>query len=175
MPRFKRAFRTWGWAALVLLIFDGSAKMASTSTDTSSQSSNADVSGTIIALERGALDRWGNGDPHGYLELYAPDVTYFDPSQDKRVDGQGAMTKLLVPITGKIKIDRYEMINPDVKRHGNVAVLTYNIVNYRKQPDGSEKANARWNSTEVYREAGGKWQIIHSHFSFTKPELKQPP
>lgn len=34
---------------------------------------------TIIALERAALDRWGKGDPKGFLETYAPDVTYFDP------------------------------------------------------------------------------------------------
>jgi hypothetical protein len=34
---------------------------------------------TIIALERGALDRWGRSDPQGYLALYAREVTYFDP------------------------------------------------------------------------------------------------
>ena len=28
----------------------------------------------IVALERGALDRWGNGDPQGYLEIMAPVV-----------------------------------------------------------------------------------------------------
>ena len=37
---------------------------------------------TIIALERGALDRWGRGDPQGYLDLYARDVTYFDPMRE---------------------------------------------------------------------------------------------
>jgi uncharacterized protein (TIGR02246 family) len=175
MPTFKRAFSGWGCAALVLTLFGGCGRMASRSTDTSSQSSDADLSGTIIALERATLDRWGKGDPQGFLEMYSPDVTYFDPGQDKRVDGHEAMTKLLVPLTGKIKIDRYDMVSPDVKRHGNVAVLTYNIVNYLKQPDGSEKAAARWNVTEVYREADGKWKIIHSHFSLTKPALKQAP
>src|SRR6266851_8820812 len=67
---------------------------------------------TIIALERAALDRWGNGDPQGYLETYAPDITYFDPGQQGRVDGLGAMKELLVPRTGKIKTDHYEMIGP---------------------------------------------------------------
>jgi hypothetical protein len=31
----------------------------------------------ILALERAALDRWGKGDPGGFLELYANDITYF--------------------------------------------------------------------------------------------------
>jgi uncharacterized protein (TIGR02246 family) len=144
-------------------------------TNTSSQSGNTDVSSTIIALERGALDRWCRGEPRGFLDLYATDVTYFDPSVDKRVDGRDAMTAYLVPITGQVKIDRYEMLHPDVKRHGDVAILTYNVVNYAKQPDGSEKPRDRWNITEIYRQTGGKWQIIHSHFSFTKPELKKTP
>jgi hypothetical protein len=42
---------------------------------------------TIVALERGALDRWGRGDPQGYLDLYAREVTYFDPMREKRIDG----------------------------------------------------------------------------------------
>lgn len=127
---------------------------------------------TIIALERAALDRWGNGDPQGYLELYAPDVTYFDPTREKRVDGLEAMKELLVPITGKIKIDRYEMIGPKVQHRGDLAVLSYNLVSYGKRPNGGS-FTVRWNSTEVYGRIGGKWKIIHSHWSYTKPELKQ--
>src|SRR6266550_1186806 len=41
----------------------------------------------IIAMERGALDRWGKGDPQAYLEIMAPEATYFDPSQERRTDG----------------------------------------------------------------------------------------
>jgi ketosteroid isomerase-like protein len=126
----------------------------------------------IIALERAALDRWGNGDPHGYLETYAPDVTYFDPEQQGRVDGLGAMKELLVPITGKIKIDHYEMIGPKVQHRGDVAVLSYNLVSHAKRPNG-ELVIVRWNSTEVYGRIEGQWKIIHSHWSYTKPELKQ--
>jgi uncharacterized protein (TIGR02246 family) len=129
----------------------------------------------VIAVERAALDRWGHGDPQGFLETYAPEVTYFDPSQEKRVDGLEAMRQLIGPLAGKIKVDRYEMLNPKVQSHGDVAVLTYNVVNYARQPDGSEKPTTRWNSTSVYRRIDGRWRMIHSHWSFTKPELKAPP
>ena len=128
----------------------------------------------IIAMERAALDRWGNGDPRGYLEIMAAEVTYFDPIQEARVDGLESMNDLLVPWTGKIKIDRYEMLNPSVQRHGDVALLTFNLVNYRKQADGSERPVVRWNSTEIYGRIDGQWRIIHSHWSYVKPDLKQP-
>ncbi len=127
----------------------------------------------ITSVERSALDRWGNGDPQGFLDVYATEVTYFDPFVERRVDGLGAMKEWYAPFAGKIHVDRYEMLNPKVQRHGDVAVLTYNLVNYMKQADGSEKAAARWNSTAVFRKIDGKWRTIHSHWSFVKPEIKQ--
>ena len=128
----------------------------------------------IVALERAALDRWGAGDPLGYLEIMATDVTYFDPMQERRVDGLQAMTDLLVPFTGKIHVDRYDMVRPLVQRHGDAAILTFNLVSYRRRPDATEDAIAHWNSTETYARIDGQWRIVHSHWSFVRPDLKQP-
>jgi uncharacterized protein (TIGR02246 family) len=135
------------------------------------KSTTVDVN-DIVAMERAALDRWGKGDPEGYLEIMAPEVTYFDPMQEKRLDGLEAMKRMLAPIVGKVSVSRYEMIDPRVQPHGDAALLTFNLISYQKQPDGSEKAVARWNSTEVYANVDGQWRIIHSHWSFIKPVLK---
>jgi ketosteroid isomerase-like protein len=128
----------------------------------------------IIALERGALDRWGAGDPGGYLELYAREVTYFDPLQPARVDGLAAMTALYAPFTGQIRVDRYDMIAPKVQRHGEAAVLTFNLVSYQTRSDGSDAVVARWNATAVYAIVDGRWRSLHAHWSFIQPELKTP-
>jgi ketosteroid isomerase-like protein len=77
-------------------------------------------------MEMAALDRWGRGDTQGPLDLYAEDVTYFDPLQNKRVDGRAAMKTLYDALAGKIKIQHYDMIDPKVQRTGDAAVLTYN-------------------------------------------------
>jgi ketosteroid isomerase-like protein len=127
----------------------------------------------IIAMERAALDRWGVGDPRGYLEIMAPEVTYFDPFQERRVDGLRAITVLLESLTGKIKVDRYDMVNPLVQQHTDAALLTFNLVSYRRRADGTEHANSHWNSTDVYARVEAGWRIIHSHWSFVTPELKQ--
>ena len=128
----------------------------------------------IIALERGALDRWGKGDPEGYLGLYAPDVTYFDPMQEGRVNGAAAMRALYGTIAGKVKVDSYEMVEPRVQLRGNVGLLTFNLVSHGRLPNG-DPIVVRWNSTEVYARAGAKWSIIHSHWSFIKPLPMAPP
>jgi ketosteroid isomerase-like protein len=137
-----------------------------------SAATGATVADTIIALERAALDRWGRGDPQGYIHLFAPEITYFDPFTDKRIDGVAKMKAMLEPLIGKIKIDRYEMLDPRVQQSGDVAVLSFNLVSHTHNPDGSPRV-VRWNSTEVYRRISGRWKIVHNHWSFTRPELKQ--
>lgn len=136
--------------------------------------SQENVAETIIALERGALDRWGKGDPEGYFEIYAPEVTYFDPTVEKRVDGIGAVRALIAPYTGKISVSRYDMLSPKVEHHGDLAVLSFNLLSYRPGPDGQERVVARWNSSAVYRRTGDTWKSIHVHWSYIKPELKTP-
>lgn len=128
----------------------------------------------VLAVEKGALDRWGNGDVEGYLSIYDDSITYCDPFQDGRVDGAAALRALYGPIAGKFKVDRYEFVKPRVQRSGEIAVLTFGIQNYAKQPDGTEKPSTRWNVTEVFQRKGGRWRTIHSHFSFTKPDIRPP-
>lgn len=128
----------------------------------------------VIALERSALDRWGKGDVGGFLSIYADEITYFDPLQDRRVDGLAAIRGVYEPFAGKFTVDRYEMLNPKVQRSGDIAVLTYQIQNYARQADGTERPTTRWNVSEVFRRSDGKWRTIHSHFSYTKPAVRSP-
>jgi ketosteroid isomerase-like protein len=107
----------------------------------------------------------------------APEVTYFDPFTEKRVDGREAMQVRLAPMkqmTLPFTDPRYDMIDPKIQSHEDVAILTFNLVNYGKLPNGPERVLARWNATCVYSRIGGRWQIIHSHWSYMQPERKQP-
>jgi uncharacterized protein (TIGR02246 family) len=137
------------------------------------QRAENDVAQTIIAMERAALDRWGKGDPQGYFEIMASDQTYFDPMTEKRIDGESDLRRYIAPFTGKIKIERVEMIDPKVQQSEDIAVLTFNLVDYGAQLGDGPKTTARWNSTEVYRRINGSWKIIHSHWSYVKPELNE--
>jgi ketosteroid isomerase-like protein len=122
----------------------------------------------ILRLERAALDRWGRGDPGGFLDLYSDDITYFDPGTAARIDGHPAMAEYYRPWIGKIHIPRYDILNPQVVVEGDMALLTYNLVNYIATANGGESVGSRWNSTTVYQRRGGAWRSIHSHWSFTR-------
>jgi ketosteroid isomerase-like protein len=116
----------------------------------------------IIGMEKSALERWGNGDPSGFLEICAPDVVYFDPTLEARIDGIEKLARYYEAIRGKVSISRFELINPLVQFAGDAAVLTFNYVSY-----GESEDEYRWNCTEVYRRAGTSWKIIQTHWSYT--------
>jgi hypothetical protein len=115
----------------------------------------------ILAKERAALDRWGQGDTGFYRETLATDVSYFDPFQQSRIDGIAALGALYESLRGKIRIDRSEIIDPRVQVIGDAAILTFQFVS-----EGSE-GSRRWNCTEVYQRFGEDWRVVNSHFSFT--------
>ena len=116
----------------------------------------------IIALESAALERWGNGDPSGFLEICASDVVYFDPYQEKRIDGLDALAQYYKSLWGMVNFDRFELLNPLVQISGDLAVLTFNYVSYTGDNE------SRWNCTEVYRHDENRWQIIQTHWSYTR-------
>src|SRR5436305_1560127 len=118
------------------------------------QEREEEIVSMIIGLERGALDRWGRGDPSGFLEICAPDVVYFDPFLERRIDGLEELTRHYEGIRGKIQIKRYELLNPKVQSIGDAAVLTFNYVSY-----GGNEDEFRWNCTEVYRRETVGWRI----------------
>lgn len=120
----------------------------------------------IIALETSALEAWHNGNPTPYLDLYSQDLTYFDPIQERRLDGWDKIKELYEGMRGKVKMDKFEIINPVVQLTDSMAVLTYNLQSYSGETLWKE------NCTEVYRlEENNEWKIIHSHWSFTKPSI----
>jgi ketosteroid isomerase-like protein len=82
-----------------------------------------------------------------------------------------AMVAPLRTMPNPITEPRYEMINPRVQNFGDVAILTFQVVNYGRFKGKPEAVINRWNSTETYRRTAGRWRIVHSHWSFTTPVI----
>lgn len=119
----------------------------------------------ILALEQAALDRWGKGDPDGFLDLVAPDASYIDPFQQRPLRNRAELKALYDQLRGTIKIESSELANARVQEAGDFAVLSFQF--FSRGSEGS----TRWNATEVYRKLPVGWRIIHTHWSFVQPKL----
>ena len=118
---------------------------------------NEQISEHIIALEQAALTEWCHGNPSAYLELYAPEFTYFDPFTPRRWD-LDQVREMYEQIRGQLDVKSFEMVEPRVQVHGEVAVLSFNYT--------SSSFSGMWNCTEVYRKfPDGSWRIVHNHWS----------
>ncbi|MFB3853868.1 MAG: nuclear transport factor 2 family protein [Vicinamibacterales bacterium] len=120
---------------------------------------------TIIAMERAALDRSDELDPEGFLEISDPGVVYIDPALERPIVGLENLRKYYESFGGSGTPAAGEMLDSNVQVMGDAAVLTFN---YRRK-DGK---GPRWNATEVYRRTEEGWRIVHTHWSYIKP---QPP
>ena len=119
----------------------------------------------ILAQERRALDRWAEGNPLGYVDIDADDVTYFDDiGAHSRIDGIAALGDYFASLEGKIPPHRYELVDPKVQIYGDTAILTLRYA--PSSPDGEPMA--RWKATSVYHQTAGEWRIVHAHWSMVK-------
>lgn len=116
----------------------------------------------LVELERTALSRWCHGDPSGFLEISDDEVTYFDPFLARRLDGLAALTSYYEALRGKIRAERFEILDPVVNAAGEMAVLSFNFVSF----DARAKP-MRWNCSEVYRRRPVGWRIVQTHWSLT--------
>lgn len=128
------------------------------------------VLGEVMALESAAMARWRQGDPWGFLEISAPEVTYFDTGTPQRLNGREVLRAEYAQREGKIFYDVMDFIAPRVQVCGDLAVLTYRFLSTWLNPDGSVAHRTPWNCTEVFVRLAGPWRIIHTHWSFIRGE-----
>lgn len=121
----------------------------------------------LLALEDAAMERWRQGDPLGFWELSALEVSYFDPRTDGRLDGSAALRRLYDSLAGRYHYRVSQYYAPRVQAFGDTAVLTFQYRSADVGDDGAETAGSHWNTTEVYNRIGGRWSIVHTHWSYT--------
>ncbi len=128
------------------------------------------VLGEIYPLEAAAMARWRTGDPWGFIEISAPDVTYFDTGTRQRLNGRETLRAEYAQRAGKIFYDVMDFVDPQVRVCGDMAVLAYRFLSTRLNPDGSIAVRTPWNCTEVFMRLDGNWRIIHTHWSLIRGE-----
>jgi hypothetical protein len=128
------------------------------------------VLGELLKLEFAAMERWRKGDPWGFIELSAPEVTYFDTGTPQRINGREALRAEYQLREGKIHYEVMEFIDPWLFACDDLAVLFYRFFSTRLNGDGSVASHVPWNCSEVFTRREASWKIIHTHWSYIRGE-----
>jgi len=126
--------------------------------------------GELMTLEATAMERWRTGDPWGFIDISAEDITYFDTGTPQRINGRDALAAEYARRQGKIFYDVMDFIDPRVQVCGDMAVLSYRFLSTWLNQDGSVSHRTPWNCSEVFVRCGGTWRIVHTHWSFIRGE-----
>lgn len=116
---------------------------------------------TLLAQDKAAFERWYQGDPFAYLDIMADEVTYFSPFANSILDGKSTVYAAIAPAEGQIHSPGFAVIDPKIQLGENIAVLTFIL----SELDEGGVQTAGWKVTEVCRQVGDNWRIIHLHYS----------
>jgi hypothetical protein len=120
-----------------------------------------DPTAAILAQERTALDRWAQGDPLGYVDIDAEDVTYFDDiGAHTRIDGRASMRSYAASLVGRFHPTDTGRIRRSGLRHIGILTLRYHAY-------AADASLARWKATRVPVTAGVSG-IVHAHWSLVR-------
>ena len=119
----------------------------------------------IMEKVKAANDKWSSGDPMGFLEVAAQDVTWIDDlAAQNRVSSYEALAEYLKAFKGQIPPHKYELIDPVFQLYDDIVILTY-----RYQGTFEGEPLSPWKITSVYRFADGEWLSVHENWSLIKP------
>ncbi len=126
---------------------------------------NTPLTDKIIALEKGALDKWFKGDTSGYLTIWSQkSFSYFDSFKPERIDTYAEIKDfVLANVEGKLFADSYDFVSPRVQASDDMAILTYQLFAKTSLND------MRYNCIEVYQREGDDWKVVHSTWSVIRP------
>jgi len=111
-----------------------------------------------------ANSRWASGDPMGFLEVSAPDITWSEPfTPQNRVKGYDALKTFLEGFKGKIPPHKHELLDPMFQFYNDIVIVTYLY-----QATVEEEISNPWKVTAVYRYLDDDWLAVHENWSEVK-------
>ena len=111
-----------------------------------------------------AAEKWSKGDPLGYVECAADDITWMDDLDAQLpVIGKAALKSYLEGFKGKVPLHEKELTDFVFNFYDDIVIITYR---YTGIFDG-EPADP-WKVTSVYRYINGEWLSVHENWTEVK-------
>ena len=111
-------------------------------------------------------DRWSNGDPMGFLDNAAQDITWMDDLMaPKPIVGYEALKAYLESFKGQIPPHEKRLFNFLFQYYEDVVIVTYH---YQGTFEGDTLPP--WKVTSVFRYAENDWLSVHENWTEVEQE-----
>lgn len=121
---------------------------------------------SLVEFEKSIQWQWSSGDPTGYMDALAEDITYVDTLAERFIVGRDAVRAHFKRIHSDAGIIRQEYLDeiarPISDREG-LLVFTFNT--YQRGENGEEQLFLSWNMSLIFRKEGDGWLMTHGHLS----------
>jgi len=108
-----------------------------------------------------ANNKWAKGDPMGFAEMAAEDITWLDDlAAQSPVHGIDSLSAYLKNFEGKIPPHEHELSDMKFQLYDDIVIVTYR---YKGTSDG-KPANP-WKVTSVFKYSDGDWHSVHENWS----------
>ncbi|MGI5372553.1 YybH family protein [Streptomyces iakyrus] len=123
---------------------------------------------SLVEFEKSIQWQWSSGDPTGYMDALAEDVTYFDPLAEHLLVGREAVREHWKRIYADANITRQEYLN-EVARplSDDEVLLAFKFKTYQQDDNREEKLFLSWDMSLIFRKTDGKWLMAHGHLSLS--------
>jgi hypothetical protein len=113
-----------------------------------------------------AAEKWSTGDPMGYVEVAAPDITWSDDlAAPVPISTKEALKVYLEGFRGQIPPHKFELSEFTYQFYEDIIIVTYHY-----QGTFDEVKAPPWKVTSVYRFENGDWLSVHENWTNVKTE-----
>ena len=134
----------------------------------------------IKALEARYVAAFNRRDVDAIMRCYAAEILAFDVIPPRQYAGAAAYRKAWENFIGAVETATLEMSDLSVTIEGSVA-FGHNIQHVVAKDHQGQNMEFTLRTTDGYRKIGGRWLIVHEHFSVPvdlatgKPDLMSTP
>lgn len=118
---------------------------------------------SILAIEKELVRDFNAGKTNDLLAHFHPRVVGFSSTQQQRISGRAAMRKTFDYYSQASSKLKYSIVRPQVQVFGDTAVATFTWT--VELGAGRPRHAIHGRGSHVFVRDGGKWQIVHEHFS----------
>lgn len=118
---------------------------------------------SILAIEKELVRDFNAGKTNDLLAHFHPKVVGFSSTQQQRISGRAAMRKTFDYYSQASSKLKYSIVRPQVQVFGDTAVATFTWT--VELGAGRPRHTIHGRGSHVFVRDGGKWQIVHEHFS----------